>query len=301
MASGGAATELYVMNTKEMGDELVIGQDRLYDADVHVPELYDQLETKSADLALIRYLIGEKRHLRILEPFCGTGRLALPLAQDGHLLTGIDASEHMIRAAAGKSKVLSGKGPLSFTSLRMNALTDEWPAGMDVVILAGNCFYELPTPEDQHCCIRKAYNALRLGGLLYVDNDHMEGTLAESWMDPKPVECFPSGTCADGTILKSTMEAVWYDAGARLVRFRRKTRIVMAEGQVHTTECLQQKHPVGIQEVRDFLTAQGFKLLAQYGNYDRGPCDESSDRAIFWAEKPAGGKARDEGSESSKQ
>jgi SAM-dependent methyltransferase len=284
-----------------MGDELVIGQDRLYDADAHVPELYDQLETKSADLALIRFLIAGKLNLRILEPFCGTGRLALPLAQDGHLLTGIDASEHMIEAAVGKSKVLSGKRPLSFTPLRMNVLADEWPAGMDVVILAGNCFYELPTPEDQDSCIRKAYGALRPGGFLYVDNDHMEGNLSESWKNPKPVECFPSGTCADGTILKSTMEAVWYDSGARLVRFRRKTRIVPSEGQAHTTECMQQKHPVSIREIRDWLKAHGFELLAQYGNYDRGPCEESSDRAIFWAEKPAPGKGRHEGTESSKQ
>jgi SAM-dependent methyltransferase len=59
--------------------------------DVVLAELYDRHETYTNDVELIRRLIGGRGPLNILECFCGTGRIALPLAQDGHRVTGIDA------------------------------------------------------------------------------------------------------------------------------------------------------------------------------------------------------------------
>jgi hypothetical protein len=64
-----------------------------YDLDIHVVEFYDLYETEKDDITLLRRLIGPSRDLRIPEPFCGTGRLLLPLAQDGHKLVGmVDAA-----------------------------------------------------------------------------------------------------------------------------------------------------------------------------------------------------------------
>jgi len=57
-----------------------------YDIEPHIAEIYDQVETYTDDLYLIRRLIGGRVPLRILEPFCGTGRILIPLALDGHTL-----------------------------------------------------------------------------------------------------------------------------------------------------------------------------------------------------------------------
>jgi len=40
----------------------------------------------------------------ILELACGTGRLTLPLARDGHEVVGLDASPAMLRAARAKAE-----------------------------------------------------------------------------------------------------------------------------------------------------------------------------------------------------
>ncbi len=56
----------------------------MYDLDSHVPEIYDKAETETADVALILRSIGPRTGWHILEPFCGTGRILLPLALDGH-------------------------------------------------------------------------------------------------------------------------------------------------------------------------------------------------------------------------
>jgi hypothetical protein len=52
----------------------------MYDVDAHVAEIYDQVDTQTGDIALLRGFLGPARGLRILEPFCGTGRILIPPA-----------------------------------------------------------------------------------------------------------------------------------------------------------------------------------------------------------------------------
>ncbi len=46
-----------------------------YDTDAHVAEIYDQYEAKLDDIDFIRRLIRNFGPMKILEPFCGTGRI----------------------------------------------------------------------------------------------------------------------------------------------------------------------------------------------------------------------------------
>jgi len=70
---------------------------RKYDADRHIADIYDDHETTVEDVALVRRLIGHRRKLKIVEPFCGTGRILIPLAEDGHQMIGHDASSGRVR------------------------------------------------------------------------------------------------------------------------------------------------------------------------------------------------------------
>ena len=65
-------------------------------------ELYDQSETYTDDVDLIRRLIGNRGPFNILECFSGTGRLLVPLAYDGHKMTGIDIAASMSKRAFEK-------------------------------------------------------------------------------------------------------------------------------------------------------------------------------------------------------
>ena len=55
----------------------------MYDSDEHVAELYDQQESNTNDVQLIKGLIGNARERRFLEPFCGTGKILIPLVRMG--------------------------------------------------------------------------------------------------------------------------------------------------------------------------------------------------------------------------
>jgi len=154
----------------------------------------------------------------------------------------------------------------------------------DLVILGGNCLYELASAEEQERCIEQAAQVLKKGGYLYLDNDRMEAGLTPSWQQPGERPGFPSGVCADGTLVESTIEAVWWDATRRLVRFRRRTQVTRPDGLSVEYEYLQQKHPVSAGEMSGWLLEHGFKIQALYGDRRSNLLTPDSERAIFWAQ-----------------
>lgn len=257
----------------------------MYDVEPHVAEIYDQVETCTDDVALIRRLIGRRRPLRVLESFCGTGRILIPLALDGHQLVGLDQARGMLARAGVKIRQLPAEAQRRVTLIEADVTREPWPRGFDLVVLGGNCFYELATPQEQEGCIVSAAASLRPGGYVYVDNNHMEGELDEAWRKPGVSRGFPSGTCADGTRIESTMETIWYDVPHRLARFRRRTQVTLPDGRVIEKETIQQKHPVSTAEVQAWLVSQGFVVERLYGDRAGNPYSETSERAIFWARK----------------
>jgi len=256
-----------------------------YDIDAHIAECYDQSETYRDDVELIRKLIRDRQELHILEPFCGTGRILIPLARDGHFLYGLDQSNVMLACArrklAGLDPAVQGRVQLR----QLDVTSESWPQGFDLVVLGGNCFYELATPEEQAGCLQSAWQALRPGGWVYVDNDHMEGELDPSWQQSDIRAGFPSGICADGTVIESTIQTVWFDVPQRLVRFRRRTRITLPEGEIIERQYEQQKHPVSTIEVQTWLEKHAFVIEGFFGDRMGNPYTPTSPRAIFWAKK----------------
>jgi SAM-dependent methyltransferase len=256
-----------------------------YDVEPHVAEIYDQSETYTDDVELIRRLIDGRGPWRILEPFCGTGRILIPLALDGHELVGIDGAQGMLARARVKVSDLASAVQRCIIFSEADVTAAEWPRGFDLVILGGNCFYELATPQEQEGCIASAAASLKPGGYVYVDNNHMEGDLDESWREPGVSHRGLNGTCADGTRVESTLETIWYDVPQRLVKFLRRTRVTLPDEQVIEREHVQQKHPPSTGEVQGWLEAHGFEVEHLYGDRAGNPYAKDSRRAIFWARK----------------
>jgi SAM-dependent methyltransferase len=250
-----------------------------------VAEIYDQTETQLDDLDFLRRLIDDSGSIKILEPFCGTGRILIPLALAGHTLVGMDQSAGMLERARGKVRHLPPEARERIDLIQADVLSAEWPRGFDLVILGCNCFYELAAPEEQEKCIRQAFQSLKPGGYLFIDNHHMEGELDPSWQSLGIVEPSLQGICSDGTIVESTRETVWFDAPRRLARFRRHTRIMRNDGNVIEQEYVQQKHPVSKLEVQGWLERSGFLVEGTYGSYTGELYTDASPRAIFWARR----------------
>lgn len=256
---------------------------KAYELDPHITEVYDQTENYTDDIALIRRLLGESGSLRIFEPFCGTGRIVIPLAQDGHTVVGLDLAQPMLDRARMKIAELPDGVQRCITLLQADALAEEWPAGFDLVVLGANCLYEFESPEEQVACIRKATASLRPGGWVFVDNNARRGPLDESALQWRG--SWPSGTCADGTRVVSESAIVRIDQQRNLWYKTRTIRIIDPAGQETSYYDETCRHPVSMEEVCRWMDDCGFTVLALFGNRQGAPFTQESGRAIFWAQK----------------
>ena len=246
-------------------------------------ELYDRSENYTDDLELIRRLIAELGTLNILEPFSGTGRLLIPLVKDGHTSTGIEISCCMNARAAVQVAFLPDDVAARVRLRVEDIFRAKWGKGYDLVLLACNCFYELPSAELQEECIRKASQALKKGGHVYVDNNNYMG----GWDDgPFGKELtILAGEDRQGTYGRSSMKHVSFDKKTNVLTIRRKWYVREPDGEESETEYTTLKHPVTGAEVESWLNAHNFEILQKFGDRKGGPYTDTSDRAIFWAKK----------------
>lgn len=105
---------------------------------------------------------------RVLELGVGTGRLAIPLADRGLRVTGMDASEEMLDLLRAKSQ--RDGSPAVATALGDVGTPTDWPEGpFDVVVAAFNLVFNLTDGEAQAKCFRAASSVLAPGGALVVE------------------------------------------------------------------------------------------------------------------------------------
>jgi ubiquinone/menaquinone biosynthesis C-methylase UbiE len=106
---------------------------------------------------------------RVLEIGCGTGTLALMMAQRGTTVVGVDASPPMLAEARRKADEASLAEAIEFHHMDVTELTDRFPPASFDVFVGTLVFSELP-PETQRFALAEAHQLLRPGGrLLIVD------------------------------------------------------------------------------------------------------------------------------------
>ncbi len=116
------------------------------------------------DLEMWRQIAGAQRPARILELGAGTGRVALPLAADGHDVAAVDASPAMLAL---------GCEPMRAAGIQIvQADIRDLPAGLgqlDLIICALGTFQHLLTRADQLAALTGAARLLAPDGQLALD------------------------------------------------------------------------------------------------------------------------------------
>lgn len=144
---------------------------QVFDASAYghaIADAYDDLhEAITADTSITEaavdrlYTLAEG--LPVLEFGIGTGRLALPLAARGLHVTGIDASAEMVqvlRAKPGGDHIAVTVGDFAVTQVE---------GEFNLVVLAINTIFALPSQDAQISCFRNAAAHLRPGGRFVVE------------------------------------------------------------------------------------------------------------------------------------
>jgi SAM-dependent methyltransferase len=253
---------------------------RLYDLD---------LAEDPGDVELYRAL-ARRTGGPIIELAVGTGRVAVPLAADGHDVVGVDLDPAMLARARARAKAA---GPTVAAHLALYerdlvvAADDMAVAGRGpyrLAILALNSILLLASAARQRAALDSMARLLAPGGVAVVDAWQpspadlvaFDGRLSLEWLRTDP-----------GTGLEVTKTvAAWYDHIRRLVTLT----TIFEEGAPgappdrHTrTDALR---VVTADELTSYAEAAGLAVEQLAGDHDLGPLDAGSERVILVAGRP---------------
>lgn len=88
--------------------------------------IYDGMNTGLTDLQFYKRWLPKGKEARILELCCGTGRLTVPIAQDGYDITGIDYTSSMLDQAKIKASEAGLEIPFIEADIRTLNLQEKY-------------------------------------------------------------------------------------------------------------------------------------------------------------------------------
>ncbi|MDP9070179.1 MAG: class I SAM-dependent methyltransferase [Actinomycetota bacterium] len=216
-------------------------------------DIYDEVfDTEPAVARLVELAAGGG----VLELGVGTGRLALPLAERGVPVHGVDASQAMLDRLAAKP---GGAGlPVTVGDFAEVCV----PGRFSLVVLAINTIFALPTQDAQVRCFQNAARHLSAGGRF----------LVEAWV-PDPSQ-FVQGQSV-------RPRAVGGDRVALVVARHDPVEQRMTTTQVHLSDAGVRLYPANHRyawpaELDLMARLAGFGLEHRWGDWQGGPFTDQS-------------------------
>lgn len=212
----------------------------------------------------------------LLELACGTGTVAIALAQAGWKVIGVDGSSAMLEEARAKP---GGDHPAITWQLQdMRALR------LPQRVHWATCLYDslnyMLTGEDLWQVFRRVYEALHPGGLFCFDMNTAYA-LATFWDD----ETYFTDTGDLATIMQSEYDAEHQRAKVTVTCFQRVGELYRKIVETHT----EQAYPE--EQIATLLRDAGFAVEGRYVCFTFDLPDEATPR-IMWAARKPGGRPR---------
>ena len=198
----------------------------------------------------------------VVELACGTGRIAVPVAEAGIRVTGVDGSAGMLEVARERAEAA---GVEALVDLRLGDLREPPVAErVPLVLIPFRSLLHMTTEADRERALRAVHDLLLPEGRLIFDvfapsPDDVEATHGR-WLEREP----------------DIFERADWDEGARTLT------LSVRRGDAASTMLLAWLSPI---EWRRLLERAGFDVVAQYGWFDRRPYVNEED-VVFVARRP---------------
>lgn len=276
IASAGRPSDIETRAFDRPDPETAAALARLYDLD---------LREDPGDLDLYLALADRARG-PVLELAVGSGRLAVPLAEAGHRVTGVDLDPAMLDRARLRAAAAGAPSAERLTLVQADLIEVRLPdAGrFGLAFIALNSLLVLPTRAAQRAAVCTLAEHLAPGGLAVVDawipdGDDLarfDGRVSLEWprLDPET-----------GTIVTKSASAE-HDAGSGTITL---TTIFEEGGQGEPPRRWLRRDRLRLvsgDELRSFAEDAGLTVEILAGDYGLGPMGPGSDRAVLLATKP---------------
>ncbi|MFI6452341.1 class I SAM-dependent methyltransferase [Streptosporangium amethystogenes] len=136
--------------------------------------IYDAFDGDRDDLTAYLNIADELGADRVLDVGCGTGCLAVLLAESGHTVVGVDPAEASLEVAKAKDRTAR------ITWVHGDATTVS-ALGADLAVMTGNVAQVLLTEDDWTWTLQGIHAALRPRGYLVFETRRPERRAWEEW------------------------------------------------------------------------------------------------------------------------
>lgn len=203
----------------------------------------------------------------ILELCCGTGRISIPLAEDGHQVTGIDIEDSMLAVAKRKGA--------NFTEFLKADMRDfhlgrQYP----LVMLPFNGKFQLYDADQVSRCFACVKEHMNAGSLFVLGMSNPRMELVD--LRPDQVRELPQYTDPVSGQQVQITETANYDKETQI---RTATWHYVIGNESFDNQLRLRVHFPG--EVDSLLHRSGFIVQQRFGTYDKEPLTSASPRQIY--------------------
>lgn len=241
------------------------------------PDLYD-LENDEFEpdgpfyLALAQRIGG-----RVLELGCGTGRITIPMAQQGIDISGLDIMPAMLEQAKRKA------GNLPIRWVEADARTFMLGEKFQFIFESGATFQHMLDRSDQEAMFARVHEHLEPDGRFVVSSQFPTSDAMTS--DETESDWFSYPTEQGYEVRVSGTQH--YDALRQIKTETAYRRWQDAEGREIVKVAPLMLRYVFPQEMEALLHYNGFAVLERYGDMDFSPLTDKSDHLIYLCQKKA--------------
>jgi SAM-dependent methyltransferase len=250
------------------------------------PEIYDAV-TPASFAGDVEWYRRKAREYGgpVLELGAGTGRITLPLAQDGITVHALDADAGMLEALGGKLSRQPGEVRERVTIVEADMRSFDLPQRFALVIAPFRAFLHNVSDQDQIACLARVRAHLRPGGAFALNVFHPSleymsanaGPLTSVWR-ARGVFDRPDGGC----IVRS--EATRYDTVHQRLHSLHRYEEYAADGTLTRTSLhrleLAYLYPSDIERL---LHEAGFASIRIAGGFDDRPFANDTDELVVEA------------------
>jgi SAM-dependent methyltransferase len=218
------------------------------------------------------YYLAEARRLGspVLELACGTGRLTIPVAQQGQEIVGLDLSPAMLSTARAKADAAGCRIDFVAGDMRSFALERRF----NLIFIAANSLLHMTTVQDLMACLARVRHHLAANGWFVFDIFNPDVSILAR--DPR--RRFLVGKFADAAGLEVTLEeATDYDATTQVNRINWYFSKPGHRDFFVVPLWLRCIFP---QELPLLLEAGGLRLEARYGDFSGGAFESGSGHQV---------------------
>ncbi|WP_438966656.1 class I SAM-dependent methyltransferase [Flavobacterium sp.] len=239
--------------------------DLIYDAN-----LYDGLNTFLTDLQFYKKWMPTNKEAQVLELCCGTGRLTLPLANEGLHICGVDNSKSMLKQANLKAQ----QEHLDIDFIEADIRTLALPNKYDLIFIPFNSIHHLYQNQDLFDTFSSVKKHLKKEGLFLLDcyNPNMRYIIEAEKVQNK----IASYTTTDNrkVVIEQTMK---YENATQINRIQWHYFI---NDKFHSIQNLDMRMYFP-QELDSYLKTSGFTIIHKFGNFNEETFNNESEKQIM--------------------